>query len=95
MDTLQIKRLAESQATALKDTIEALQAQGRDIGVQHTGNNCVFVTGVLGGYDYNDAFFLDTTESIERMSKLNKELRSYIVVPLEHGSSSSSEVANG
>ena len=93
MDILKIKRLAESHQTAIKDTIDALKAQGHDIGIRVLPHNTVFVAGVINGTAINEAFYLDNQESIRRLDKFNRSIRTNIRVPKEHGRSLSMRIA--
>lgn len=93
MDILEINRKADSAIKCLKQTIDALKAQGHDIGMQVHSNNSVFVGGVIKGQLINDAFFPDNQESIDRMVHFNREIRNNIYVPSEQGSSFSKGVA--
>ncbi len=87
MDILEINRKADSVIKCLEQTVETLKSQGHDIGIRVTPNKAVFVGGVIKGQVFNDAFFPDNQESIDRMVRFNREIRNNIYVPSEQGSS--------
>ena len=88
MDTLKLKRLADSTYELVADTVEALKAQGHDISVKRIeADGCVLFTHVKADETENDVFYLDNVESIERLQALNANLRTLLVCPNEQGSS--------
>lgn len=81
MSTPEIKRLANSHLESLTDTIEALKAQGAQLKMTRTTNDCSFVTGVVCGQHINDVFYVDNEASILRLASFNRRIRSFIKVP--------------